>query len=186
MAGRVLGTVPGVPAYVALLRGIAPSNPKMRNAELAGVFEGLGLDDVATVISSGNVLFSTDSRSPRQLETRIEAALLDHLGAPCTTILRSRRQIEELAGLDVFDAYDDGPTERGNVTFLKRAPTADPPEVGPGASILAVRDRAVFSIVDTTASKTPDLMAKLERAYGKEISTRTWKTVHRIAKAFDR
>lgn len=174
-------------AYVALLRGIAPSNPKMRNAELAKVFEGLALEDVATVISSGNVLFSTDSRSPRQVETRIEAALLDHLGAPCTTILRSRPQIERLAGLDVFDAYDDGPTQRCNVTFLKRAPK-DPslPAVGPGAEVVAVRDQAVFSIVDTTASKTPDLMAKLERAYGKEISTRTWKTVHRILAAFDR
>jgi uncharacterized protein (DUF1697 family) len=176
-----------MPEYVALLRGIAPSNPKMRNAELAKVFEGLGLADVATVISSGNVLFSTDSRSPRQLESRIEAALLDHLGSPCTTILRSRPQIDRMTGLDVFDDYDDGPTQRCNVTFLKRSPKGTPvPAVGPGAEVVDVRDQAVFSIVDTTASKTPDLMATLERAYGKEISTRTWKTVHRIAKAFDR
>jgi uncharacterized protein (DUF1697 family) len=159
----------------------------MRNAELAKVFEGLGFDDVATVISSGNVLFSTDSRSPRQLETRIEAALLAHLDAPCTTILRSRRQIEQLAALDVFDAYDDVPAQRCNVTFLKRAPEdAHEPTVGPGASIVGVRDQAVFSVIDATTSGTPDLMVRLERAYGKEISTRTWKTVHRILAAFDR
>lgn len=171
-----------MPAYVALLRGIAPANPKMRNAELVRVFEGIGLEDVTTVISSGNVLFSSHDRGASRLEGRIESALLDHLGAPCTTILRTRRQIDQLAALDVFDAYDDGPADRCNVTFLKRSPkTASPPEVGPGASIVTVRDKAVFSVIDTTAAKTPDLMATLERAYGKEISTRTWKTVHRIA-----
>ena len=174
----------GMPEYVALLRGIAPSNPKMRNAELAKVFEGLGFDDVATVISSGNVLFSSDERGASRLEGRIEEALLDHLGAPCTTILRTRRQIDQLAGLDVFDDYDDGKTERCNVTFLKRPPKGGPPEVGPGASIVTVRDKAVFSVIDTTAAKTPDLMSRLEKAYGKEISTRTWKTVHRIVAAF--
>ena len=174
-----------MPAYVALLRGIAPTNPKMHNAELVKVFEGLGLEQVSTVIASGNVLFSTDHRGPSRLEGRIEGALLDHLGTPCTTILRSRRQIEQLAALDVFADYDDGPAQRCNVTFLKRAPKdASAPPVGPGASIVGVRDKAVFSVIDTTTSGTPDLMVRLEKAYGKEISTRTWKTVHRIVAAF--
>lgn len=180
--------MPAVVAYVALLRGIAPSNPKMRNAELRAVFEGLAFDDVRTVISSGNVLFSTGERSKAALESRIETALHEHLGAPCATILRSRRQIEHLAGLDVFDAYDDGPADRCNVTFLKRKPTASqsPPEGMAGAEVVAAQDQAVFSVIDTTTTKTPDLMLRLERAYGKEITTRTWKTVHRIAAAFAR
>lgn len=175
-----------MPVYVALLRGIAPTNPKMRNAELQKVFEGLSFEGVRTVISSGNVLFETDQRGKAALESRIEAALLDHLDAPCSTILRTRRQIEQLAKLDLFDGYEDGPTDRCNVTFLKRKPTVQAPEVGPGAHIVAVQDLAVFSVIDTTSSKTPDLMARLEQAYGKEITTRTWKTVHRIAKAFAR
>jgi hypothetical protein len=71
------------------------------------------------------------------------------------------------------------------VTFLKRSPAStDAPETGPGSEVVAVRDRAVFSVIDTTSAKTPDLMRKLEAAYGKENTTRTWKTVHRIVKAF--
>lgn len=124
-------------AYVALLRGIAPTNPLMRNAELRKVFEALSFTNVRTVISSGNVLFETPSRSPAKLESTIEAALHDHLGAPCSTIV-------------------------------------------------AVRDRAVFSVIDTTRSTTPDLMTRIEKTFGKEVSTRTWRTVHRIAAAFDR
>ena len=109
----------------------------------------------------------------------------EHLGAPCSTIVRSRGQIDDLATLGVFEAYDDGPTDRCNVTFLKHEPSViAAPEVGPGAQIVTVRSQAVFSVIDSTAAKTPDLMRKLDKAYGKETTTRTWKTVHRIVKAF--
>ena len=177
-----------MPAYVALLRGIAPTNPKMRNAELVKVFESLGHDRVRAVISSGNVLFESPGRSRAKLESSIEPALLDHLGAPCSTIVRSRAQIDSLLDLDVFDADDDGPTARCNVTFLKDrdAGEDDLPKAGPGWEVLAIRDQAVFSVIDTSAAKTPALMADLEKTYGKRITTRTWKTVHRIRTAFAR
>lgn len=174
-----------MPAYVALLRGIAPMHPKMRSAALRTVFDGLGFDHVRTVISSGNVVFETSERSATGLERRIEGAMHEHLDAPCSTIIRTRRQIEQLSELDVFVAFDDAPTDRCNVTFLKHDPSGvETPVVGPGAEIVTVRDRAVFSVVDTTATKTPDLMRKLEQAYGTEITTRTWRTVHRIVKVF--
>ncbi|MBA3630747.1 MAG: DUF1697 domain-containing protein [Actinobacteria bacterium] len=41
-------------SYVALLRGIGPSNPNMRNDRLRAVFEDLGFSNVRAVISSGN------------------------------------------------------------------------------------------------------------------------------------
>jgi hypothetical protein len=40
-------------------------------------------------------------------------------------------------------------------------------------------DDTLFSVIDTTG-KTPDLMSWLEKQYGKEISSRTWKTVNRL------
>src|SRR3546814_15302183 len=98
-------------AYVALLRGIAPTNPKMRNAELRRVFEELGFDAVRTVISSGNVLFESPDRSRTRLESQIEAALHAHLGAPCTPTRRSRRQPQRLAALHGFHRH---PAERKN------------------------------------------------------------------------
>ncbi|MDQ2650805.1 MAG: DUF1697 domain-containing protein [Actinomycetota bacterium] len=175
--------------YVALLRGIAPLNPKMQNAALRGVFEGLGFNDVRTVISSGNVLFASPERSASRLESQIEEALLDHLGAPCTTMLRTRRQIDDLARSGAFDGYaDDEPTARCNVTFLKRRPPASqaPPDLGAGSELVALRDREVLTVVDHTGPAGSMAMARLERAYGTEMTTRTWKTVHRIATAFAR
>lgn len=44
----------------ALLRGIAPSGTNMTNDKLRAVFEVLGLDDVASVLASGNIAFLSD------------------------------------------------------------------------------------------------------------------------------
>ncbi len=48
--------------HVALLRGIGPGNPKMRNAELVRVLSSVGLRDVTAVISSGNFIFDSGER----------------------------------------------------------------------------------------------------------------------------
>lgn len=72
--------------HVALLRGIGPGNPKMRNPEIVRVLTEAGLDGVEAVISSGNYVFSSDA-DRGELEDRIEAAMAAHLGAPCSTIV---------------------------------------------------------------------------------------------------
>ncbi len=170
-----------------MLRGIGPGDPKLRNAVLVEVLEGAGLEDVRSVISSGNYVFRSDERNARRIERAIEAALHDHVGRPIPAIVRTRRQIEGLTRLDVFDGYDDGPTERCNVTFLQRRPSssASMPEEGDGYRVLAVQRQCVFFLVDASRQKTPDVMAQLEKVYGSRITTRTWKTVHRIARAFE-
>ena len=173
--------------HVALLRGIGPGNPKMRNAAMVGVLERAGLHDVRAVISSGNYTFRSEGPSGRQLEDLVEAAVAEHLGAPCSAVVRSRRQIAGLTRLDVFDGEDDGPTARCNVTFLKhRARSVPPlPIEGDGYRIIALQRQAVFSVVDTSRATTPAVMTALERTFGRAITTRTWRTVQRIARDFD-
>jgi uncharacterized protein (DUF1697 family) len=173
--------------YVALLRGINPGNAKMRNASIVPVLSNAGLDDVEAVTSSGNFIFVSEERDRSVLEDRIEAALSDHLGAPCTTIVRSRRQLDGLQRLDPFDGQDDGPTARCNVTFLKHRPSTSTsvPSTGDGYEVLSMQRNAVFFVVDSSRSTTPGVMALVERAFGKEITTRTWKTVQRINDRFE-
>jgi len=45
--------------YAALLRGMSPSNPNMRNEKLRSVLKALVLRMFQTVISSGNILFES-------------------------------------------------------------------------------------------------------------------------------
>jgi uncharacterized protein (DUF1697 family) len=53
--------------YVALIRGIGPTNPNMRNERLCKVLVDLGFNNVEAVISSGNVMFDANSSSEKSL-----------------------------------------------------------------------------------------------------------------------
>jgi uncharacterized protein (DUF1697 family) len=167
-----------------MLRGISPMYPNMRNEQLRGVIEGLGYGNVQTVISSGNVLFDADGPDMSELEVRIEAAWPEQLGFHSTTIVRSRDQMEELVELNPFGEQADTRATSQQVTFLKHEPKVDlaVPYVSPAGdyTIVAVHDRAICSVLDLTGASTPGLMRTLERMLDKEITTRTWKTVHRI------
>jgi uncharacterized protein (DUF1697 family) len=173
--------------YVALLRGIAPTNPNMRNDKLRSVFEKLGFENVKTVISSGNVIFESASRSAKKLEETIETALPEQLGFTSTTIIRSQKQIHALVDEDPFQGMEHSQKSSLNVTFLKKKRTIDikfPYKVeNRYCTLLGMDGGAICSVIDLTNAKTPDLMLWLEKQFGKEITTRTWKTVERILKA---
>ncbi|MGD2061304.1 MAG: DUF1697 domain-containing protein [Acidimicrobiia bacterium] len=171
--------------YVALLRGIGPGNPNMRNEKLRGVCEHLGLDNVQTVISSGNIVFDSD-RSPTEIETMLEAAWPSRLGFDATTILRSQRELEELAASDPFEGSEHTRETYLLTTFAKRELSYDfsfphQPE-GKDYRMVGGTERELFSVTDTVNGTSLDVMSWLEDTFGKEISSRTWLTVSRILK----
>jgi uncharacterized protein (DUF1697 family) len=153
--------------YVALLRGIMPMNPNMRSERLKEVFESLGFDGVATVIASGNVVFDSPILETSVLETMIEQALPEKLGFKSTAIVRSRKALERLIRLDPFKGIKDKKPNYLVVTFFKDA------------------RKELCTVIDQSNAKTPDFMRLLEREHGKEMTTRTWKTVGRILKKMD-
>lgn len=156
--------------YAALLRGIMPTNPNMRNEKLRGVFESLGFSNVQTVISSGNVIFeyepakSNESEDIPLLEARIEKALADQLGIKSTTFIRSKKELESIIKKDPFKGTVHNKETYLIVTFLKKKP------------------RELYATIDLTKDRTPNFMADIEKTHGKEVTTRTWKTVERILK----
>ena len=174
-------------SYCALLRGISPSNPSMRNDKLRGVFTGLGLREVASVISSGNIVFRAEGREdPELLEKRIRSALVKELGIEGGTILRSRAELQELVDRAPFGDRVHTKSTYLTATFLK-APLDPVPEPFPQPDWEAVHvlgydppARAVLAVTDTIDFRTPDYMSWLERRFGNDITTRTWLTVTRI------
>lgn len=169
--------------YVALLRGIGPTNPAMRNENLRRVVEELGHQNVQTVLSSGNVVFETNRRSRAKMEAGMEAAWQEKLGFTSTTIIRSRTQLERLVTADPYRDLLHGRKSYLLVTFFKHPPQLgfDLPFQPPGTTfrMLDLIDDALFTVADTSGT-TPDLMAWLERTLGRKISSRTWRTVMRI------
>lgn len=152
--------------YVAFIRGVGPENPNMHGEKLKDFFEKLGFTNVTTLLSSGNVIFESEIKDKKYLEDHIEKNLPTMLGFSRSTIIRSYDQLKHLYNSDPFGGQEDLPTSRLNVTFLKTG-------------------TEVFSVIDTVNVGTVKIMAALEKEHGKEITTRTWKTVGRIIKKME-
>lgn len=173
--------------YVALLRGIGPGNPNMRNEKLCKVVKQLGMKNVRSVISSGNIIFESSLTDTAQLEAMIEEAWPRELGFHSTSIVRSSDDIKALLGSRTFAGYQDTADARLQITFTKQQLSHSKlPYVDPDGwfEVVAYKKGAVFSTYNSTSQKASRLMLWLEKNYGKEITTRTWKTVGRIAARF--
>lgn len=159
-----------------------PTNAKM--PALKAAFESAGFTDVRTILGSGNVVFTARKASEASLECRAEAAMANQLGRAFATIVRS---VEDLQAIVAADPYADFPVSQGAkrvVTFLRAAPKAKlalPVELD-GARVLCLRGREAYSDYLRTP-KGPVFMTLIEKTLGKEITTRTWDTVLKLARA---
>ena len=89
--------------YAAFLRGVNVGKAhRVGSAELRECFEGLGLTDVATFRTSGNVAFDGDGASADDLRSRIEEALDSMLGYDVSVFLRSADEIRAIAAQEPF------------------------------------------------------------------------------------
>ena len=170
-----------MPRYVAFLRGVSPMNAKM--PELKRAFEKAGFDEVRTVISSGNVVFSARAASDAVLQRNAEAAMQEHLGRSFATIVRSVDELKALLAEDPFAQHRVPPAAKRIVTFLREAPARAPSTLPAqdGATILQVRGREVFSVYLPTP-KGPVFMTLIEKTFGKDVTTRTWDTVKKVTR----
>jgi len=170
-----------MPRYAAFLRGVAPANCKM--PDLKAAFEAAGFTDVKTVLSSGNVVFTAPQLPESLLERKAEAAIHNKLGREFLTIIRSVDYLRGLLASDPYKKFKRPAGAKRIVTFLREQPQpklALPIEKD-GARVLLVNDREVFSDYVRTP-KGPVFMTLLERTVGREITTRTWDTIAKVAR----
>jgi uncharacterized protein (DUF1697 family) len=145
-------------------------------------FEKAGFKDVRTLLSSGNVVFQTRSTSERSLEKRIEAAISDRLGQEFMTFVRTQGALDSMLASDPYRSHGLSPDAKRVVTFLRDPPAARlrlPIELH-GARVLCVRGREAFSAYVRTPHG-PVFMDLIETTFGKQVTTRTWNTVAKVA-----
>jgi uncharacterized protein (DUF1697 family) len=167
--------------YAAFLRGVSPMNVKM--SELKQCFEAAGFSDVRTLLSSGNVVFSTREASEKALERSIEAAIKKDLGQPLLTFVRSIDALQAILASDPYKSFRLAAGSKRVVTFL-RAEAESPPKLPialDGSRILCVQRAEVFSTY-IPGPRGPVFMSLIEKTFGKEVTTRTWDTVGKVAR----
>ena len=168
--------------YVAFLRGVSPLNCRM--PALKQAFECAGFTDVKTLLSSGNVAFDARTASEAALERRAEAAMQAVLGRRFHTIVRSAAHLRSLLADDRLTPLGVPPEAKRVVTFMRgpAEPRVALPLARDGAAIMCVQGREAFSAY-LRGAEGPVFMQLIEKAFGTEVTTRTWDTVARCARA---
>jgi uncharacterized protein (DUF1697 family) len=157
-------------------------NAKM--PELKRAFESAGFTDVRTLLSSGNVAFNARASSETALQRKAEAAMLEMLGQAFLTIVRPMDALRGLLESDPYRAFRLDAGAKRIVTFLREVPKSRirlPIELD-GARMLLMKGREVFSAYSPTP-KGPVFMTLIEKTLGKDVTTRTWDTVAKVARA---
>ena len=167
--------------YAAFLRGVSPMNAKM--PELKRAFELAGFEDVETVLSSGNVLFDTRKRSEKAIIRAAEQAMEEHLGRSFGVIVRRLDDLRALLETDPYEAFAVDAEAKRVVTFLREKPSGalELPVDRDGARVLAVQGREAFTAY-MPSDKGPVFMTLIEETFGKDVTTRTWATVAKVAR----
>jgi uncharacterized protein (DUF1697 family) len=169
-----------MPRYAAFLRGVSPLNARM--SEVRKAFEGAGFSEVRTVRSSGNVVFSARAAPEAVLERRAEAAMRKQLGTAFPAIVRSIERMKALIESDPYQDFRIDPVEKRVVTFLRdrlERALSLPIEID-GVRILCILNREVLSTYRPNP-RGPVFMMLIEKTLGRDITTRTWDTLRKVA-----
>jgi uncharacterized protein (DUF1697 family) len=168
--------------YAAFLRGVSPMNAKM--PELAKAFAGAGFASVATVLSSGNVVFAAPRAPEAELAQEAEAAMQKRMGRSFATLVRAVAELDEVLGSDPYAPFRLAADAKRVVTFLRAEPRPAPklPLEQDGARILRLGERIAFSAY-VPSPNGPVFMTLLEKTFGRDITTRTWDTLRKVSAA---
>jgi uncharacterized protein (DUF1697 family) len=176
--------------YIAFLRGInVGGHHKVPMADLVKAMEKLNFKNVITLLNSGNIIFDAIASELETLEKTISETLEKTFGFPVPTIIRRSEMIDTLLDRDPFKEVIVTKDIRLYVSFLQKNINIDLqlPWTSDDRSykIIEKIDKTICSVLDLSVSKTPKAMEIVEKTFGKDITTRNWKTIERIGKRLE-
>lgn len=168
--------------YAVLLRAVnLGGSSKVAMADLRALLADLGLDDVRTLLNSGNAVFDAEGTDPAELETRIGTALEAAYGKPIPCLVRTPAEVRAVLEQNpLADVATDG--SRLLVHFLSATPDGDVTALDPHAR---AGDRIVYQWCPDGVRNAPNLAALLDKRLGVIATARNWNTVSKLAALLD-
>jgi uncharacterized protein (DUF1697 family) len=112
-----------VDTYIALLRGINVGGNKMISmAEFRALLLELGLQDVKTLLQSGNAVFRAEGQSDRELETFLQDHTAERLKVRCEFFVRKPRDWDKVISNNPFPEAAKSDPSHLVVLFTKDVP----------------------------------------------------------------
>jgi uncharacterized protein (DUF1697 family) len=170
--------------YVALLRGInVGKNKRVAMADLRDLLGGLGYENPATLLQSGNAVF--DAADPAAtVQPAMERAIAERFGFEVDVVIRTAEQIDDVLAHDPLGhAADDDSLYV--VAFLSGAPSAaavaqlETQDFAP--ELLAFRGSELYAWCPNKINDSPLLKAAGRAKLADHMTVRNWRTVRKIA-----
>ena len=179
-----------MPAVISFLRGInVGGHKKIKMAELRQLYVSLALDDVRSILQSGNVVFRTGETDFSKLQQRIEAGIQDGFGFEVRVILRGVEDFRDLIARHPFDDEQISQGGKISVVFLNSEPSdlalADLFDNNPGAEIIHAKATELYIYYGDGKAGSKLDNSRIERRLQTIASARNWNTCQRLLKLLD-
>lgn len=92
--------------YCAFLRGVNVKGTNMKMAEVCGVFREAGMEEVSSVLASGNIVFSSD-KNATELKVILEKAMSEHFSYEAFLFVKSQEETESFWNGNPFVKNED-------------------------------------------------------------------------------
>jgi uncharacterized protein (DUF1697 family) len=157
-------------------------------ADLRKLFERLGFTNIKTVLATGNVIFDASHSNRMEIASQIERAIASAYDYETVAILYTKDELGDLLEANPFYGIAPSTKSSAQVSFTQgrsgRLPFDIPHDVPQkGYKVLGMIDGAVCSVIDLSGATRSDLLAVLDRAFNKKVTTRNWKTIERCYQA---
>jgi uncharacterized protein (DUF1697 family) len=169
--------------HIAFFRGINVGKAKrIGMTDLRKLVEGLGYARVATVLNSGNVVFTTPRGAGERAARRIECAVQDQYGiASRVTVLSAEELVAAIEENPLLDRADNHSRLMLGVLFhakdLEKVKLLLEHDWTPEA--LATGPRVVYYWCPDGILDSP-VAAAVARALGNSVTSRNWATVLKL------
>ena len=172
----------------AFLRGINVGGHVVKNDQLKKIFGKAGCDDVQTFIASGNVVFSSKSRSMPALEKKIEGELRKALGYEVRVFVRTEDEVLAVAAHQPFNAAQLKDARSVYVGFLPAAPSAATVKalmkLRTETDEFHVKGREVYWLLRAPFTDSKVNYNTFERTLAAPATFRVTRTINRLAEKY--
>jgi uncharacterized protein (DUF1697 family) len=169
-------------SYVAFLRGINVGGHKTISMQaLSELLASIGFKNITTILNSGNVVFEFKEKSPADIAKIIEKAIAIEFGFDVAIQIRKLQEIKKIVESNPFKKYMPSKDTHWYVTVLNDFKGKLPVATSEACKIVSIENDMLFTVMDRTKGQSTDLMAFIDKTFGKNVTTRNWNTLVKIA-----
>lgn len=174
-----------MPVMICMLRGVnLGGHNQIKMDTLRDLCQSLRLRDARTYIQSGNVVFATDQRDPKQLTQRLEDAIEHQVGFRPRVLLRTTSDLRDAVSRNPFAGRKDIEPGKLLVNFLAEKPPAVAKkrleELDIAPEELHVTGREMFIYFPNGQARPRLKWPAVDRILNQAYTGRNWNTVNKL------